>query len=109
MIWVDAQLSPAIARWLRVTLMLDASALSEIGLRDAEDQEIFEAARKADAIVMTKDADFLLLLDRFGPPPKIILLTCGNTSNAHLITILRSTLSDALELLNSGDDIVEIQ
>ena len=109
MIWVDAQLSPAIASWLRETLLLDASALREIGLRDADDREIFEAAGKANAIVLTKDADFLLLLDQLGPPPKIILLTCGNTSNAHLKIILRSTLSDALELLNSGDDIVEIQ
>jgi predicted nuclease of predicted toxin-antitoxin system len=109
MIWVDAQLSPAIARWLRDTLGLDASALREIGLRDADDEEIFAAARNDNAIVMTKDADFILLLERLGPPPKIILLTCGNTSNAHLKTILRSTLTDAMELLNSGDDIVEIQ
>lgn len=109
MIWVDAQLSPAIALWLRETLGLDASALRDIGLRDAEDEEIFEAARKDNAIVMTKDADFVALFDRLGPPPKIILLTCGNTSNNHLKIILGSTLTDALELLNSGEDIVEIQ
>ena len=109
MIWVDAQLSPALANWLRETLGLDAFALREVGLRDAEDEEIFEAARKDNVIVMTKDADFVLLLDRLGPPPKIILLTCGNTSNAHLKIILETTLTDALELLNSGDDIVEIQ
>jgi predicted nuclease of predicted toxin-antitoxin system len=84
MIWVDAQLPPAIARWLRDTFGLDASALREIGLRDAEDEEIFEAAKKDDAIVITKDADFVILLERLGPPPKIILLTCGNTSNVHL-------------------------
>ena len=109
MIWIDAQLSPAIADWLRNTLGHDASALRDIGLRDAEDDEIFAAARKDNAILMTKDADFVLLLERFGPPPKIILLTCGNTSNAHLKTILGSTLTDALELLSSGDAIVEIQ
>lgn len=109
MIWVDAQLSPALALWLRETLGLDASALREIGLRDAEDDEIFAAARKDRAILMTKDSDFVLLLERFGPPPKIILLTCGNTSNAHLKIILGSTLTKALELLDSGDAIVEIQ
>ena len=109
MIWVDAQLSPAIARWLRADLGLDASALREIGLRDAEDEEIFAAGRRDNAIVMTKDADFVLLLERLGPPPKIILLTCGNTSNSHLKLILGSTLTNALEILNSGDAIVEIQ
>ena len=109
MIWIDAQLSPAIAEWLRDSLGVDAKALREIGLRDAEDEEIFNAASKAEAIVMTKDSDFVLLLHRFGPPPKIILLTCGNTSNANLKRILRVTLNDALSLLESGEDLIEIQ
>lgn len=30
---------------------------------------------------MSKDSDFLNLLDRHGPPLKIIWVTCGNTSN----------------------------
>ncbi|CAN5856498.1 hypothetical protein BH20ACI4_BH20ACI4_24250 [soil metagenome] len=57
---------------------------------------------------MTKDSDFLLLLDRFGTPPKVIWLTCGNTSNANLKIILLKTLQDAIYLLNTGENIVEI-
>ena len=53
-VWVDAQLSPAMARYLKDELGTDASALRDIGLRDAEDGEIFQAARSASAVVMTK-------------------------------------------------------
>lgn len=107
-IWIDAQFSPAIAAWMQENFPLTASALRDIGLRDAEDEEIFNAAKSASAVVMTKDADFLILLDRLRPPPQIIWVTCGNTSNARLKEILTATLPDALVLLASGERLVEI-
>jgi predicted nuclease of predicted toxin-antitoxin system len=57
---------------------------------------------------MTKDIDFKILQDRFGVPPKIIWLTCGNISNRRLKEILISHLNESIELLNSGESIVEI-
>jgi predicted nuclease of predicted toxin-antitoxin system len=57
---------------------------------------------------MTKDSDFILLLDRFGPPPQVIWVTCGNTSSARLKEILSTTLPSALGLLLSGEGLVEI-
>jgi predicted nuclease of predicted toxin-antitoxin system len=107
-IWIDAQLSPAISIWIESNFDVRAFALRDLGLRDAEDEEIFLAAKKADAVVMTKDSDFVSLLDRFGSPPKIIWLTCGNTSNENLKIILSKTLQDAVDLLNNGEEIVEI-
>jgi len=80
----------------------------ELGLRDAADMDIFTAARKADAIVLTKDADFPHLLSQHGPPPKVIWLTCGNTSNSRLKTILASKLPEILLLLDSGESMVEV-
>ena len=58
-IWVDAHLSPAIATWITNTFGVTAVGLREIGLRDAEDPEIFEASRAQGVIVMTKDSDFV--------------------------------------------------
>lgn len=107
-IWVDAHLSPAIATWITNTLGITAVALRDIGLRDAEDHEIFEAAKAQEVIVMTKDRDFVELVDRLGSPPQIIWLTCGNTSNARLQEILSATLLNALELLRAGETLVEI-
>ena len=79
-IWIDAQFSPAIATWISENFPVNAVALRDIGLRDAEDEEIFTAARSATAVVMTKDSDFLNLLDGLGPPPQVLWVTCGNTS-----------------------------
>ncbi|MFL6210225.1 MAG: DUF5615 family PIN-like protein [Pyrinomonadaceae bacterium] len=107
-IWVDAQMSPAIAAWISSNFSVHATAVRDLGLRDAKDHEIFQAAKRENSVVMTKDSDFLLLLDRFGPPPQVIWVTCGNTSNARLKEVLTETLPKALELLNSGEQLVEI-
>ena len=107
-IWIDAHLSPAIATWITMTFGITAIALRDLGLRDAEDPEIFEKAKAKDVILMTKDSDFVDLVDRLGSPPQIIWLTCGNTSNAELRRILSLTLLDALAQLQAGEKLVEI-
>ncbi|MEO0014579.1 MAG: hypothetical protein RLZZ535_2968 [Cyanobacteriota bacterium] len=56
-IWVDAHLSPAIATWIISTFRVEAVALRDLGLRDAEDTEIFEAAKAQEVIVMTKETN----------------------------------------------------
>ena len=108
MIWIDAHLSPAISIWITATFGISALALRDIGLREAEDAEIFEAAKAQGIIFITKDSDFVDLVNRFGQPPQIILLTCGNTSNERLKEILSSKLSEALALLSLGEPLVEI-
>ena len=108
-IWIDAHFSPAIATWINSTFKITAFALRDIGLRDAEDLEIFEAAKTQEVIFMTKDSDFVDLVERQDAPPKIIWLTCGNTSNARLKEILSATLIDALEFLEAGEKLVEIK
>ena len=107
-IWIDAHLSPAISIWITAPFGISALALRDIGLRDAEDAEIFEAAKAQGIIFITKDSDFVDFVNRFGQPPQIILLTCGNTSNDRLKEILSSKLSEALALLSSGEPLVEI-
>ncbi|HVQ39711.1 MAG TPA: DUF5615 family PIN-like protein [Pyrinomonadaceae bacterium] len=107
-IWVDAQLSPAIASWLGETFKMRALALRDLGLRDATDREIFLAARRAGATVVTKDGDFVRLLEDLGPPPQVIWITCGNTSNANLKRILTGRLPRAIEFLRLGEMLVEI-
>ena len=107
-IWIDAQISPAIATWIRNNYTVSAIAIRDLGLRDAKDKEIFNAARHEKAVVMTKDSDFVLLLDKLGPPPQIIWVTCGNTSNARLKEILTAVFPKAIELLEAGEALVEI-
>ena len=107
-LWIDAQLSPALARWMAQEFGISSFAIRELGLRDAMDVEIFRAAGAANAVVMTKDSDFLDLLDRFGPLPQVVWMTCGNTSNAHLRQILSKAFPKAQALLEQGERLVEI-
>ena len=60
------------------------------------------------AVVLSKDQDFVRLLERHGPPPKVIWITCGNTSKARMQQVLSSAFSAALELLSKGESLVEI-
>ena len=68
----------------------------------------FSRPREADAVVMTKDRDFLNLLDIHGPPPRVIWITMGNTSNAHMRAVLDTVFAQALVSLREGESIVEI-
>lgn len=107
-IWIDAHISPTIATWLSEEFDVEATALRDLGLRDAEDSEILEAARSSGANIMTKDSDFAEMVERLGGPPCVIWLTCGNTSNRRLRQILKATFANAFRLLEGGESIVEI-
>jgi predicted nuclease of predicted toxin-antitoxin system len=88
-IWIDAQMSPAIAAWISSNYAVSAVAIRDLGLRDADDKEIFHAARQEKAVVMTKDSDFVLLLDKLKRSP-----------NEHT--------AQGAGLLNLGEKLVEI-
>jgi predicted nuclease of predicted toxin-antitoxin system len=107
-IWVDAQLSPAVAGWINDSFGVEAHAVRDLGLRSAKDPEIFRAARHEGIVVMSKDSDFVDLVERLGPPPQILWVTCANTSNLWLKRVLATELPRALQLLGRGEQVVEI-
>lgn len=80
----------------------------DLGLATASDAEIFEAASKDARVIVSKDRDFAELVARRGPPPAIVLLTCGNTSTQYLKTILADRWEQALALIAGGESLVEI-
>lgn len=82
--------------------------MRDLGLRQAKDAQIFTAAQQPGVIVLTKDSDFVELVERLGPPPQVLWLTCGNTSEAALRLLLKNALPHALELLANGEPLVEI-
>jgi predicted nuclease of predicted toxin-antitoxin system len=59
-------------------------------------------------VILTKDADIVRLLEAKGPPPAIVWLTCGNTSNARLREVLAPRLTRALTLMEQGESLIEI-
>jgi predicted nuclease of predicted toxin-antitoxin system len=74
--------------------------MRDLGLRDANDLPIFHDAREAGAVIMSKDSDFVLLLERFGPPPQILWV--------RLREILLTSFPEARARLEQGEPLVEI-
>lgn len=107
MITLDAQLPPSLATWIADNFGITCFSATYLGLREANDIQIFEFARQQNAIVITKNGDFVELLRRFKSPPKIIWLTCGNSSKTKLKIVLERHLKSALSLLVTTD-LVEI-
>ena len=78
-LWLDAQLPPLLASWINAQgCFIQDCAMRDVGLRDASDPVIFRAVREAGVVVMTKDRDFMRLLEEQGPPPQVIWLRVGN-------------------------------
>lgn len=107
-LWLDAHVSFKLVPWLRAEFDVAAEAVRDLGLRHAGDLEIFEAAREASAIMVTKDRDFVELVERLGSPPQVLWLTLGNTTNRHLRQVFGSKLQAALDLLQRGEPVVEL-
>jgi predicted nuclease of predicted toxin-antitoxin system len=105
--WDDAKLPPALADWLREwgTTAVHVSALR---LLTATDREIFDAARAANAIVITKDEDFVRLLESHGPPPSIVWVRVGNVRNANLNAIFSRHWESVSAQVAAGEPLVEI-
>ncbi|MBN1927932.1 MAG: DUF5615 family PIN-like protein [Chlorobiaceae bacterium] len=107
--WIDAHLSPSFAAWINRTYpAIQAKSLSNMNLQRADDRSVVEAARKANAFIMSKVADVLKLVDQYGTPHQLLWITCGNTSNARMRAVMEKSLDKAAELLLSGELIIEI-
>lgn len=106
--WIDAQLPPSFAPWLTETFNVQAQSLKFLGLRDAEDETIFEAARQQQVVIVSKDSDFVELVLRFNTPPQILWVTCGNLTNRRLREVFTKLFPQALQILEAGEAVVEI-
>jgi predicted nuclease of predicted toxin-antitoxin system len=106
--WVDAQLPPQLGDWLSAVPYVEARHVLELGLIRASDRMIWEAARAASAVVITKDTDFRDRALRLGPPPQVVWVTAGNLSNRVLQDLIGAKWPEAVQLLRQGEPLVEI-
>ena len=107
-LWLDNQLPPALASWMRATCDVECVPIRNLDLQRASDIDIFLAARVAGAVVVTKDADFAALVGQHGSPPQVVLITCGNTSNARLREVVQSGWDAVRMMLERGEPLVEL-
>ncbi|MGD8643444.1 MAG: DUF5615 family PIN-like protein [Chromatiales bacterium] len=104
---VDAQLPPAVARWLTEEGH-DAQHVFDLGLHRATDRAIWAKARELTAAIITKDEDFVTLvtLDPAGSP--VVWLRAGNTTTQALLEWLAPLLPRIIDALDAGETVVEI-
>jgi predicted nuclease of predicted toxin-antitoxin system len=104
---VDAQLPPSLAWFLR-TLGEEAMPCRDVGLRDADDDEIWRFATAGGFCIVTKDEDFALrhLADPSGP--QVVWLRIGNSTNPALLEWLQPLWGDVARELRNGQGLVEV-
>ena len=105
---VDAQLPPALARWI-ASQGHQAAHVVELGLQAADDGPIWEHARLHQSIIISKDEDFV---DRWllsQEPVPLLWIRKGNCSNQALQNWLTPLWPDAVKRLEQGEKLVELR
>ena len=86
---LDQNLSYKLVRQLE-TYFSTIEHVNHLGIDRNDDYLIWQYAKSNDLTIVTQDADFDLLAQLNGFPPKIIWLRCGNTSTANIRQLLIS-------------------
>ena len=107
-VWIDANLPPALAVWLSQEFGIEAFSAERLNLLKADDTEIFQKAKENNAVIFTKDSDFVDLVNANGPPPMVVWNSCGNTTKAKLKSILLTQWVRVSELLKQGHPVIEL-
>ena len=107
-LWLDAQLPPSLAPWFHETFGQTCYSLKNLELDRALDRDILLKAKEQDVVLVTKDADFLKLLDELGPPPKVLYLRLGNSTNAYLRDFFLKSWQEILPFFEEGVSLVEV-
>lgn len=97
----DQNLSPRLPRKL-ADIYPDSVHVREIGLRDADDPDIWEYAKANGFAIVSKDSDFQQRSLLKGSPPKFIWLRVGNCTVTRTEDLLRS-YSAAIHTFNLDD------
>lgn len=104
---VDAQLPPALARWLKEAGH-EAEHVEDVGLREGSDAAIWAQALQSGAIIITKDEDFAARSVQSTTPPVIVWFRIGNTTNRTLRTWVEPRLAAIVQLVAQGSRLVEV-
>jgi predicted nuclease of predicted toxin-antitoxin system len=104
---VDAQLPPALARWL-VGRGFEAEHVADCEMQAASDAEIWDYAVRVGAVIITKDEDFAQRTVLNGVGPTIIWLRAPNMRKRLLLAWWEQLLPSVLLALERGETLIEV-
>lgn len=105
---IDAQLPPALGRWI-ASKGHQATHVFDVGFHPANDPVIWERAQNEQAVIISKDEDFVdhWLLSK--QPVPLIWVRKGNCSNRALLAWLEPLWPDAVKRLEAGEKLIELR
>jgi predicted nuclease of predicted toxin-antitoxin system len=107
-ILLDANISWKLTKVLK-PVFGECTHVDLIGLNvPAQDIDIWNYALKNRYIIITKDNDFIDLLEVRGFPPKVVLIKTGNNSSKSLAELLTNIKPMIKDLENSNYGLLEI-
>jgi predicted nuclease of predicted toxin-antitoxin system len=104
---VDAQLPPALARYIADSGH-EAEHVYDVGMGMASDRTIWEYALKNNAVIITKDEDFVSLVSTSSDTPAVVWIRTGNIGRNALLNWIAPLLARLIKEIESGEKLVEI-
>ena len=104
---IDAQLPPALARWL-VDQGYQATHVADYAMEQAADEVIWDHALRIGAVIVTKDEDFAARRLRSDDGPPIVWLRFPNLRRRDLLARFESVFPAIVLALESGETLIEI-
>jgi predicted nuclease of predicted toxin-antitoxin system len=105
---VDAQLPPLLCRWL-AEQGHQALHVADIGLADAEDDDIWRRAVSENAVLLTKDEDFVAIRQSASAGPPVCWLRIGNATNPALLAWFEPVFPGLMAALARGETLIEVR
>lgn len=104
---VDAQLPPALARWLAAQGH-QAEHVGDLGLGGASDAVIWDVALRTGAVIVTKDEDFAQRQALSGGGPALVWVRLPNTRRRDLLAWFEVALPRVQDALARGETLIEL-
>jgi predicted nuclease of predicted toxin-antitoxin system len=105
---IDNQLPLQLAAFLRQSGH-ECVHVSDIGLDEASDLEVWSRACAEGRIVVSKDDDFIALASRAGDTGRLIWVRLGNCRNAALLEAFAKIHDRLVQVFESGQRVVELR
>ncbi len=103
---VDAQLPPALARWLAEGH--EADHVGDLGMQAASDAVILNYALASSSAIITKDEDFAQRKVLADKGPVVVWIRLPNTRRRDLLAWFEAVLPDVLAALARSETLIEV-
>ncbi len=104
---VDAQLPPALARWIEAQGYV-AEHVHDFAAEGTSDRSLWLYAASVGAVIISKDEDFVLLHSIEPEGSAVVWIRIGNTRKLALLEWFKPLFPKVLEALEQGEKLIEI-